>query len=57
MILIFSCNLGLKTQKMKTFILTFTLIGLTSVKHAYFTGKNNNNIDFNSVAIDTLFQR
>jgi hypothetical protein len=38
---------------MKTFILTFNV--LTSCKTAYFTGKNNNNIDFNS-AIDTLFQ-
>jgi hypothetical protein len=26
MILIFSCNLGLKNTKMKTFILTFTLM-------------------------------
>ncbi|MFV8354645.1 WD40/YVTN/BNR-like repeat-containing protein [Flavobacterium sp. XS1P32] len=42
---------------MKTFILTFLLlIVLTSCKTVYFTGKNNNNIDFNAVAIDTLFQ-
>ena len=42
---------------MKTFILTFLLlIGLTCCKTAYFTGKNNNSIDFNYVTIDTLFQ-
>jgi hypothetical protein len=51
----FSCNLGLKTQKMKTFILTFFTFNSLTCKTAYFTG-NNNNIDFNSVAIDTLFQ-
>jgi hypothetical protein len=55
MILIFSCNLGLKNTKNENFILTFfTFNGLTSCKTAYFTGKNNN-IDFN-LAIDTLFQ-
>jgi hypothetical protein len=41
---------------MKIFLTFLLLIVLTSCKTAYFTGKNNNNIDFNSVAIDTLFQ-
>jgi hypothetical protein len=56
MILIFSCNLGLKNTKNENFYFNFYFNGLTSCKTAYFTGKNNNNIDFNSVAIDTLFQ-
>ncbi|MFV8364247.1 WD40/YVTN/BNR-like repeat-containing protein [Flavobacterium sp. ZT3P35] len=42
---------------MKTFILTFLLlIVLTSCKTAYLTGKNDTNIAFNYVTIDTLFQ-